>query len=72
MLYADIDECDGLNPCEQSCNNTDGGFQCGCDEGFVLESNSFSCEGLCSLTLSAVLVHVLILAQILMSVSMLF
>ena len=39
-----IDAC-GSNPCDQICTVIDGGFECSCMEGFVLESNGRSCEG---------------------------
>ena len=39
-----IDVC-GSNPCDQICTVIDGGFECSCIEGFVLESNGRSCEG---------------------------
>ena len=39
-----IDACSS-NPCDQICNVTDGGFECSCREGFVLESDTTSCEG---------------------------
>ena len=39
-----IDACSS-NPCDQICTVIDGGFECSCMEGFVLESNGRSCEG---------------------------
>ena len=33
------------NPCDQNCNVTDGGFECSCMEGFILESDNTTCEG---------------------------
>ena len=39
-----IDACSS-NPCDQNCTVIDGGFECSCMEGFVLESDSTSCEG---------------------------
>ena len=39
-----IDAC-GSNPCDQICTVIDGGFECSCMEGFVLESDGTSCEG---------------------------
>ena len=42
----DINEClDDNGGCEQTCNDTEGGFMCGCDEGFVLNANKINCQG---------------------------
>ena len=38
-----VDAC-GSNPCDQICIVIDGGFECSCMEGFVLESNGRSCN----------------------------
>ncbi|XP_059158904.1 mucin-like protein isoform X1 [Physella acuta] len=32
----DVDECNNPSRCENYCNNTDGGYECSCREGFVL------------------------------------
>lgn len=48
---SDIDECldSALNNCSSSrhegCNNTQGGFNCVCNEGFKSDELSGSCEG---------------------------
>ena len=45
----DINECSPFNPthnCDQICNNTDGGFDCSCEEGYLLANDSKSCEGM--------------------------
>ncbi|XP_052777286.1 uncharacterized protein LOC128214704 isoform X2 [Mya arenaria] len=40
----DKDECAAeTNPCDQNCTNTDGSFVCGCNTGFILSSDKFSC-----------------------------
>ena len=39
-----IDACSS-NPCDQICTVIDGGFECSCMEGFVLEPDGRSCEG---------------------------
>lgn len=41
----DIDECSTLSPCEHTCTNTAGGYQCGCNSGHVLESDGHACKG---------------------------
>lgn len=44
---SDINECfeqDPTHNCDQFCNNTDGGFSCSCEEGYVLINDS-KCEG---------------------------
>ena len=41
----DVDECGVENGgCDQICTNSDGGFACSCDVGFVLE-NGVDCSG---------------------------
>ena len=42
-LYADIDECAGVNDCQQMCSNTQGSFECSCQHGFLLDDNGKSC-----------------------------
>ena len=43
ILYADVDEC-LASPCDQLCNNTDGSFECSCEEGYTV--NGRMCEGI--------------------------
>ena len=44
--HADIDECvTGDEGCEQTCTNTDGSFECSCEEGYTLGPDEMSCEG---------------------------
>ena len=47
LLYiTDIDECDAvLSRCSQSCNNTEGSFQCLCYDGYQLQQDLTTCEG---------------------------
>ncbi len=42
----DIDECAGPNICQQVCTNTEGSFTCGCEAGYVLDSDGASCSGI--------------------------
>jgi hypothetical protein len=45
--YADIDECsNGVDLCEQLCQNTNGSYTCACDPGFRLKSDRLQCEGM--------------------------
>lgn len=45
-LHADVDECSGnVAVCSQTCTNTDGSFECGCEPGYVLDTNGFTCNG---------------------------
>lgn len=40
-----VNECDTDNGgCAQTCTDTLGGFQCGCNEGFTLNADGFTCE----------------------------
>ena len=44
-LYVDINECDSSDACPQdsTCVNTDGSFQCNCNDGFTMSGTE--CEG---------------------------
>ena len=43
----DINECnENENPCDQHCNNTVGSFTCSCDDGYELDENGRSCNGI--------------------------
>ena len=42
----DIDECSSNNGgCVQVCTNTPGSYTCGCDPGYELDGDGFSCNG---------------------------
>ena len=44
--YADINECtSNTDNCDQTCSNTVGGFNCGCNAGYQLDSNRRTCNG---------------------------
>ena len=45
VYTSDIDECTE-NPCEQSCTNTIGSFTCSCNNGYVLDEDGRSCNGM--------------------------
>ena len=41
----DIDECaNGNGGCAQTCTNTDGGFACSCNAGYILNADNQSCD----------------------------
>ena len=43
----DIDECqENLHSCQHVCNNTDGSYSCGCNEGYMLDSDGQNCTGI--------------------------
>lgn len=45
-LFLDLNECTtGSHNCDHKCNNTFGGFECSCYDGFVLSSNQATCIG---------------------------
>ena len=45
-LISDIDECrTGEHNCQQSCNNLPGTYNCSCNTGFILNSDSRTCRG---------------------------
>lgn len=45
FLSTDINECamTGASACEQNCQNTNGTYTCGCNTGYTLNRNGFSC-----------------------------
>ena len=43
----DINECDEENGnCSQFCNNTIGSYQCYCEDGYTLDSDEHTCNGM--------------------------
>ena len=45
-FHTDTDECaENTDGCEQMCTDTDGSFECFCEDGFRLHSDERSCEG---------------------------
>ena len=43
----DIKECSSnSHNCQQTCIELEGGFSCGCFDGFELENDSVSCKGM--------------------------
>ena len=46
-MFSDIDECSyGTDSCSQICTNTVGSFICGCNSGYVLDSDGVTCNGM--------------------------
>ncbi len=49
LFSADVNECvenEGRGPCEQTCENRDGGYVCGCDiPGYVITIDQHTCRG---------------------------
>ena len=44
----EINECTlNTDDCQQECINVVGGFQCGCYEGYSLNSDLRTCSGMC-------------------------
>ena len=44
-MILDVDECTSQVPCEQTCTNTQGSFQCSCGSGYTV--NGSRCNGQC-------------------------
>ena len=45
--HLDIDECiDGTHDCSQTCTNLIGSFICGCNYGYILDDDGFTCHGI--------------------------
>ena len=42
----DIDECSEVDSCSQMCTNTDGNFTCGCNIGYLLDTDGTTCNGM--------------------------
>ncbi|CAD5125803.1 DgyrCDS14009 [Dimorphilus gyrociliatus] len=51
----DVNECTGLNQCQQLCINTPGSYVCSCRVGYQLKQDRFSCEDIpeCGTNLAA-------------------
>ena len=46
IYVSEIDECQRLlDNCQQECINTEGSFNCSCNEGFELQDDERTCEG---------------------------
>jgi hypothetical protein len=46
MATADVNECAtnrGRGPCQQTCRNTPGSFQCACQQGYRLNRDGRTC-----------------------------
>ena len=44
LPYSDINECSSnTNGCDHVCTNTEGSFQCSCNDGYTLSTNGRSC-----------------------------
>ena len=47
MYYSDIDECNnGTHNCSQICTKTNGSFTCGCKNGYQLDTDEVTCNGM--------------------------
>ena len=45
-MPVDINECQNYNGgCPQTCDNTDGSYQCSCWDGYKLTSDGYNCTG---------------------------
>ena len=47
FLSSDINECtENTDNCSQLCNNTIGSYQCYCEDGYILDSDEHTCNGI--------------------------
>ena len=42
---ADVNECNGVNDCQQICLNTNASYECSCMNGFTLGDDERNCTG---------------------------
>ena len=79
-LWTDVNECLTTNDCQQQCTNTEGGYNCSCSQGFTLNSDNKTCDGMlnyCKIlasvycTLIQLLKNVLLIMAVLMVVLLL-
>lgn len=45
QLLIDRDECQST-PCDHTCTNTEGSFECSCRSGYELQDDKKTCEGM--------------------------
>ena len=46
-FYSDMEVCiDGTHNCSQTCANTNGSFTCGCNNGYLLDFDEVTCNGM--------------------------
>ena len=57
IFQSDIDECaEGIDDCEHNCINTEGGYNCTCDDGYI--SVGSNCSGMyCLYIFIAVMIY---------------
>lgn len=46
LYRADVNECAEEGYCSQGCTNSEGGFQCWCEQGYELRPDKRSCKAL--------------------------
>lgn len=47
IYFSDINECaEGTHRCSQKCTNIQGGYNCSCVDGFTLQADTYSCQGI--------------------------
>ena len=47
IFDTDIDECsENTDNCSQTCTNTDGNCTCGCYNGYLLDTDGTTCNGM--------------------------
>ena len=49
-FYSGMEECiDGTHNCSQICTSTNGSFTCGCNNGYLLDFDEVTCNGMCGI-----------------------
>ena len=46
----DIDECSGVNNCQQGCINIPGSYNCTCGSAFTLDTDGRTCNRMINMT----------------------
>ena len=46
IIFEDVDECQSEKRCPDTCENTDGSYNCACSEGYYYDKEANDCKGI--------------------------